>query len=197
MKKIIFVLFLVFGIFTFVQAQRTYPLKSTKNYLRVDGFDGDKPLKRDKKVEVFLITPQEPIKFENTIFLEKHQAYKGETEEIFVKRFLETVFYKKDTRALKSQLNVKTSLIGLSLGSDQKKMPTWVYGVLVLLLVFVVFWGLFGEVDKDPRKMTQKEKDKYLENMEKEREADKKRAQKRELKKITKQLAKELKKPVL
>lgn len=125
MKKIIILLFLVIGILSLVQAQKTYPVKATKDYIYMSGFDGEKPLKQDKNVEVFLVTYKG-----TTMFLEDHKAYKGETEAVFAKRFLETYFYKKDTRALKSQLKQKVASI------VKKKTHEFIHGPLFVYFLF-------------------------------------------------------------
>ena len=127
------------------------------------------------------------------MFLEKYKAYKGETEEIFLKRFGKTFFDSKTISTVKK----KSEIINFFKGEENKKTPRWIYYLLIPLLIFVVIWGFFGEIDKDPRTMTSEEKRKYLESMEKEKASEEKRVQKRELKKIEKQLVKELKKPVL
>lgn len=80
MKKLVILLLLVIGIFPLVSAQGYHHFDQSR--FDVYGFDGKKPLKKDKKVEVVQTTSNG-----TKIFWEYFDAKKGETEESFLKRF--------------------------------------------------------------------------------------------------------------
>lgn len=161
MKKIIAILlFFVVGIFSLVSAQSIMPSgyrNLDQSAIYVYGFDGDKPLKKDTKVEVWEIRS-------NGIHdcLEMHQAYKGETKQVFIKRFKKAFMDKKDTKTLKSQIKMKTASMLPSFDEEIEKVPTWAFNSLIGLLIIMLLWSLFGKVDKDPRSMTRREKNKWL-----------------------------------
>lgn len=86
MKKIIVLLFLVFGIFTLVSAQSLLPSgyhNFDQSAIYVYGFDGNKPLQKNTMVEVTEVLSNGII-----MILDPSLAYKGETKKKFLNRII-------------------------------------------------------------------------------------------------------------
>ena len=136
MKKLVF-LFII-GLFSLVSTKGQIGYRLSQKATYVSGFDGDKPLKKNKMVEIIEVSHNG-----SQLSPEYYEAYKGENLKTFLerKRKEDSISYKKylsrmNSLAVKEYNPTKKEIVKVD---RTKEISTATGIVFILLCLFVLF----------------------------------------------------------